>query len=119
MNDYPIDVETIASWIASKEALWKGMGISLAGLKQNSKHVPSGCADFDCSQTMGRVIFWATGEFDFEVLRTSDGQLTFFGHEHVQALNAPCLNHAFTEFLNAMSNSANNSGASGQHSFGA
>ncbi|WP_263376347.1 immunity protein TriTu family protein [Granulicella aggregans] len=117
MNDYPIEVETIASWIASKEALWKGMGISLAGLKQNFKHVPSGCADLDCFQTMGRVSFWVTGQFDLEVLRTSDGQITFL--RHVQTLNAPSLDVAFTKFLNAMSNPSGINSASDQHSLGA
>lgn len=118
MKDYPIKLEEIAPWIASKEALWKGVGVSFVGLQQRTEFAPAGFADFDCVQTIGRVSFWVTGQFDFEVLRISDGQFAFFRHEHVQALYAPSLDAAFTEFLNAMSNPTSSSGASDQHSLG-
>ena len=100
-------MEEVLLWFRSKVNLLKNTGVSMAAVHTSGVNVPSARADFDTECTIGRISVWATGEFDFEVLRRSDGEFIFFRHESTKTLEAPVLDYAYDEFVRSM-NSVNN-----------
>ena len=102
MSGYPINVDQIISWFRSKAGSLKETGTTLADIHANTANVPSARADFDTDSKIGRIMFWATGEVDFEVLRRSDGGFALFRHESVLSLQTAELDYAYDEFVNAM-----------------
>jgi hypothetical protein len=104
VNDYPITVEQILTWLRCAEKRASGFGIITAGLRTNNLHVPSAAADFDTLLALGRVSVWASGEIDFEVLCRKDGAYVFFRHEMVSRMNEPVLEKALDGFFQSMLN---------------
>jgi hypothetical protein len=101
---YPLTIEIITKWLLSKEQETAKLGVTLADLRESQLHVPTVAADFDSQEAMGRVSVWASGEFDFLVLRIADGTDAFFRHETVEKLSTPALEGAFQAFLRSMVN---------------
>ena len=79
-----------------------GTGVKLVDMKGQREGTPTARGDFDSDYAVGRIIIWMTGETDFEVLRMSDGELIFFRHEYVVALEDPVADDAFHEFVRNM-----------------
>ena len=48
---------------------------------------------------MGRINGWVTGEFDFEVLRVSDGKDILFRHVKITTMHESILEKAYEDFL--------------------
>lgn len=81
MNDYTLTVEEICSWFRSRELVSNARGVTVAGVHEGRITAkPAAFADFDSDARMGRVCIWVSGEIDFEVIRTSDGQGVLFHH---------------------------------------
>lgn len=75
MAEYPLTVAEIVSWFSSQQSCLEGTGVSLVSIRQcDMGPKPSAAADFDGINTMGQICGWVSGEFDFQVLRVSDGQ---------------------------------------------
>ena len=60
-------------------------------------------ANFNGVGTLGEIDAWASGEFDFHVLRASDGKDIFFRRVKVSVIGVD-LDSAYAEFLRAMEN---------------
>ena len=101
MNGYRIDVEQAILWFRSKANLLKDTGVSMAEVHASATNVPSARADFDSEERIGRISIWASGEIDFEVLR-SDGEFALFHHESVNKLQTSAVDRAYGEFLKSM-----------------
>ena len=102
MTEFQIEIERAVSWFGEKAKLLKNTDITMAEVHANSVNVPSARADFDSENFIGRISIWATGEIDFEVLKRSDGEFSFFRHETVSKLQTPVLDHAYDEFVRSM-----------------
>jgi hypothetical protein len=102
MSAYPISVDEMVSWFASKASSLTKMGVTMAEIHTSTSYVPACRADFDTESRIGRVSIWATGEVDFEILRRSDGEYAYFRHESVLSIQAHELEKACDEFLQAM-----------------
>jgi hypothetical protein len=102
MSEYPFKPEDITRWFESnrKEAI--SHGVLLIEIKQNYKNKPSAFADYDSNLFVGRIVFWVSGEVDFEIVRRSDAESDFH-HEDVGNINEPRLRSAFNAFLQNMS----------------
>jgi len=103
MNEYPITVDEIVSWFLSKGSTLNDLGVTMANVcarRDTSK--PSAFADFDTDNAIGRISAWVSGEFDFQVLRRSDGSDVLMRHDHVPSLDAPSLEATYVHFLRMM-----------------
>src|SRR5262249_6239871 len=56
-----------SSWFQSKRSVLKG-SVTLVDIRERTEYVRAAAADFDCGDTMGRIIGWVSGDFDFEVV---------------------------------------------------
>ena len=65
---------------------------------------PGTSADFDGPGTLGQICGWVSGEFDFHVLRASDGKDVLWRHVDVSELDQ--LEEAYAEFLRTLQNPA-------------
>ena len=99
---YPIELQGITNWFASKADLLAGTGVTLAETVARSEYVPAARADFDSDSATGRISFWATGAIDFEVLDRADGVSLLFRHESVETLDSRQLDDAYAEFIAVM-----------------
>lgn len=102
MTEYPLKLEDITTWFASKKSDLDANHVVLAEIGQRSEHIPSAWADYDTKALMGRIAIWVTGQVDFEVLRCTDGEHLYFHHESINSIHEPRLQTAFNEFLRKM-----------------
>jgi len=79
-----------------------GSPVSLVNIKDRAEYVPAAAADFDGPDTMGRISGWASGEFDFEVIRVSDGKDLLW--RHVAVSNLEELEEAYSDFIRSLLN---------------
>jgi hypothetical protein len=99
----PLTVAEIVSWYRSKQPSLEGSEISLVDVRErDSGPKPAAAADFDGPGTMGRIDGWVSGEFDFHVLRVSDGKDIFWRHVDVSAVGE--LESAYADFLRTLHN---------------
>ena len=100
MTEYPLILGEIVSWYRSKQRLLAGTEVTIIDIGERTEHLPAATADFSGTNTMGRINGWVSGEFDFEVVRVSDGEDVFWQHVRVSALDA--LESAYADFLRNM-----------------
>lgn len=74
--------------------------MSLVNIKERSEHVAAAAADFTAADTMGRINGWVSGEFDFEVVRVSDGSDIFWRHVAVSGLED--LEAPYSDFIRSL-----------------
>jgi len=108
MREHPMKLDEIVLWYRSKQDLLTNTGISLTDVRERTEHLSAAGADFNGPDSMGRINGWVSGEFDFEVVRVSDGRDLFWRHVTISACNE--LEAVYDEFLLAM---LGNSGADG------
>jgi hypothetical protein len=99
--DYPIQLEAITRWFASKADSLAGTGVKLVEIASRSEYVPAALADFGSDFAIGRITFWVTGQVDFEVLDCADGESLLFRHEIVETLDTRQLDEAYDAFIAA------------------
>jgi hypothetical protein len=88
MTTYPLQLAEIVSWYQSKQRSLQGPDVSLVNIKERDiGPKPAAAADFDGAGSMGRIDGWVSGEFDFHVLRVSDGKDIFWRHADVSAVD--------------------------------
>jgi hypothetical protein len=98
VTEYPLRLAEIVSWYGLKQRSLLGSGVALVEIRERAcGPKPAACADFDGSNTMGRINGWVSGEFDFEVLRVSDGKDIFWRHVDVSVIDK--LEDAYADFL--------------------
>ncbi|WP_041598176.1 immunity protein TriTu family protein [Granulicella tundricola] len=97
-----LSTATIASWLESLQTEAAKAGVKLAELRESQSHTPTVAADYDADRAIGRISVWATGEFDFEVLHTSNGEFAFFRHQSTVDLADVALLEAYRAFLKSM-----------------
>src|SRR6266705_6270292 len=83
MTTHPLTLTDIISWYKSKQNDLAGANVVLIAIRERTEFLPAAGADFDGINTMGRINGWISGDFDFEVLRVSDGKDIFFEHTKV------------------------------------
>jgi hypothetical protein len=102
MNDWLLTAHEIASWMRSKAA-HLGPGVSLVEVSESdNEYKPGALADFVGASAVGRITGWASGEFDFEVLRIADGEFVFF--RTLKIVGAEDLEETFREFIRTVFN---------------
>ena len=104
MNDYPVTIEEIVSWLRFMESTRGGSDVTLAEVRERHTHVPAVAADFDSSRAIGRISAWVTGAIDFQVLRKENGEDVLFRHAQVSKMDGPDLEAAYADFLCLMLN---------------
>jgi len=104
MSEYPLTLEGVVLWLKSKAGELDPSKVQLAEMRERRGQVPAVGADFDSPGAMGRINVWVSGQFDFEVLRISDGKNVLFRHEAAAALDAAALDHAFSQFVQTLAN---------------
>lgn len=97
---YPLTVDQITSWFRAKQTELAGSPISLVEVRARTEFVPAATADFDGINSMGTITAWVSGEFDFEVLRVSDGKNVFMHHAKVEAIGQ--LEPEYLNFIRAL-----------------
>jgi hypothetical protein len=102
MADYPLTVAEIVFWLRSRAIAEDHGSVTLEAVRENHKNIPSVGADFDSQGCLGQIVAWVTGEFDFLILRRSDGTGMFFRNETIPNLGAGILDDAYREFLDKM-----------------
>ncbi|HTC64451.1 MAG TPA: hypothetical protein VK709_16545 [Candidatus Saccharimonadales bacterium] len=102
MTTYPFTVAQIVSWFRLKQRLLEGSSISVDDIRERKEYLPAVAADFVSDGIMGRINGWVSGEFDFEVIRVSDGMNLYSGHAKVSALGS--LESAYMDFLQQLIN---------------
>lgn len=102
MTAYPLTLAQIVSWFHLKQRLLEGSGVSLTEIRERTEYVPGAAADFTGEGATGRINAWASGEFDFEAIRDSDGKDIFWGHAKVLALDA--LESFYVDFVQHLLN---------------
>jgi hypothetical protein len=100
MTQNALTVAEIVSWYRSKQSALDGSRVSVIDIKERSEHVPAAAADFTGTDTMGRINGWVSGEFDFEVVRVSDGSDVFWRHVAVSALGD--LEAPYSDFIRSL-----------------
>jgi hypothetical protein len=103
MTEHPIKLDDIIRWFESNWEEAISHDVTLGEIKRSdNKYKPSAFADYDSRLFMGRILFWVSGEVDFEMVRISDG-ISDFHHENVCDINESRLKIAFSAFLQKMS----------------
>ena len=100
MTEYPLSLVEIVAWLRSKERSLAGSKVSIVNIRDRAEHKPAACADFDGTNSIGRIDAWVSGEFDFHVLRVSDGADIFWRHAEVAAVNQ--LESVYAEFIESL-----------------
>jgi hypothetical protein len=100
MTQQPLTLTEIVAWYQSKRRLLEGSEITVVDIRERSEHLPAAAADLNGSNTMGRINGWVSGEFDFEVVRVSDGKDIFWRHVNVSAVDG--LDGVYSEFIREM-----------------
>jgi hypothetical protein len=99
---YPIELQAIINWFASKADSLAGTGVTLAETAARSEYVPAARADFDSVSAIGRICFWVTGQVDFEVLDRADGVPLLLRHETVETPDSRQLDEMYGVFIAVM-----------------
>lgn len=94
---YSFRLSEILSWYRSKQRTLQGSGVSLVDIRERAEYLPVAGADFDPVDALGRINGWVSGDFDFEVVRISDGKDLFWRHVH--ASNVEDLENTFLDFV--------------------
>ena len=103
LTQFPLTVAEIVYWYRSKQSSLERSEISLVDIRErDSGPKPAAGADFDGPGTMGRIDGWVSGEFDFHVLRVSDGKDIFW--RHVDASVVGELESTYADFLRNLHN---------------
>jgi hypothetical protein len=102
VKTHVLTLAEIVSWYRSKQRSLADSSVSLVGIRERSEHLPAAAADFDGANTIGRIDGWASGAFDFHVLRASDGKDIFWRHADVSSVDE--LEDAYADFLRNMHN---------------
>lgn len=103
VTEYPLTVGEIMSWFRSKQRSLEGSGVSLVNIQgRDTGPKPAAFADFDAPNATGRINAWASGEFDFEALRGSDGKDIFWRQAKVSSVNE--LEDTYAAFLRTLQN---------------
>ncbi len=100
MTQQPLTLTEIVAWYQSKRRLLEGSGIAMVDIRERSEHLPAAAADLTGNDSVGRINGWVSGEFDFEVVRVSDGKDIFWRHVDVSAVGA--LEAVYAEFIREM-----------------
>ena len=100
MTLHVLTIAEIVSWYRSKQRLLEGSRVSVLDIKERTEHVPAAAADFAGTDTMGRINGWVSGEFDFEVVRVSDGSDIFWRHIAVSGLED--LEAPYSDFIRSL-----------------
>ena len=104
MTTYPLTLAEIVSWYRSKQRLLTGSNVSLIDIRERAEYLSAAAADFDGTDTIGRIDGWVSGEFDFHVLRASDGKDIFWRHAAVSSVDE--LEGAYADFLQILAGGA-------------
>ena len=106
MTTYPLKLAEILSWYQSKQRSLQGPDVSAVNIvnikERDIGPKPAAAADFDGVGSIGRIDGWVSGEFDFHVLRVSDGKDIFWRHADVSAVDE--LEEAYADFLRTLQN---------------
>jgi hypothetical protein len=102
MNEYPLAMEEIVTWLHAKEQSLPDLGVKLRDMRERHDRMPAVAADFDAGFATGRINAWVSGEIDLEVLRSKDGENVFFGHVRVSKMDEPLLEEAYSDFVRIM-----------------
>ena len=97
MTEHPFTLADIVYWCRLKQHSLEGSGVSITNVRQRTEHLPAVAADFSGRDAMGRINGWVSGEFDFEIVRPSDGKQLFFRHLEVSSVDA--LEPTYVDFL--------------------
>jgi hypothetical protein len=88
----------IADWYRSKQQLPLAAGVSLVKITEGPESLkPAAVADFKGPDRLGQITGWVSGEFDFHVLRASDGKDTLWRHIEVSEVDQ--LEKTYAEFM--------------------
>ena len=103
MTKYPFKLAEIVSWYQLKQRSLQGSDVSLINIRERDiGPKPAAAADFDGADSIGRIDGWVSGEFDFHVLRVSNGKDIFWRHADVSAVDE--LEEAYVDFLRTLQN---------------
>ena len=104
LTEYPFTLDEITSWYRSKQRLLVGSPVCLIDIKETTNPwKPAALANFNGTNALGRINGWVSGEFDFEVIRISDGKDIFWRHVDVSVLDE--LEEAYGDFIRSIQNS--------------
>jgi hypothetical protein len=102
LREQPLTPAEIVSWYRSKQQSLESSPVSLIQIRERTEHLPAAAADFESPNAVGRINAWVSGEFDFEVIRVSDGRDIFWRHIQVSVLDE--LDVVYAEFLRCLQN---------------
>lgn len=100
---YSLTVADILSWYRSKQRSLEGSTVSLAEIREVAQEKAAAVAEFDGTDSTGRISGWISGEFDFEAIRGSDGKDLFW--QHVDVSSTEQLEVLYVDFIAAMKDS--------------
>lgn len=95
--DSILTLRQIGEWLHAKQKALAASPVSITEVQERPEFVPAVMAEFSGRDAVGRIDGWVSGEFDFEVVRVSDGTDLFQRHIVVSALDE--LDIAYEEFL--------------------
>ena len=96
-----LDLDQVKAWLQSRSSDLV-QGVTLTEVRASTQHRPSASADFNATDSAGRINIWVSGEIDFEVIRRSGYSFAFFRHEDVSSMADPRLVDIYHEFLQRM-----------------
>jgi hypothetical protein len=102
MTKHPITLAEIVGWYRSKQRSLQDSGISVTAARERRRHLPGAAAEFTCKKAMGRINGLVSGEFEFEVVRVSDGKDLLRRHISVSTVDA--LEATYIDFLQYLLN---------------
>jgi hypothetical protein len=79
LKEYPLKLDEIVSWLHSKQRTLAGSLVTLSDIRKRTEYLPVAVAEFSGTGGFAEIDAWTSGEFDFHVLRSSDGKDVFFG----------------------------------------
>jgi len=97
MSDHPITLAEILGWYRSKQRSLHDSGISVRAVRERRRHLTGAVAEFNANEATGRINGFVSGEFDFEVVRVSDGKDLLWRHVSVSTIDA--LETTYMDFL--------------------
>jgi hypothetical protein len=75
------------------------MELNWPEIKESKTYLHCAWADLDTLTKIARISGWISGEFGFEILERSKGEIVYFRHESLANINDPRLELAFEEFV--------------------
>ncbi len=100
MTEHPLKLAEIVSWYRLKQRALLGSAVALVDTRERTEYTAAAAANFDGVGSLGEITGWVSGEFDFHVLRVSDGKDIFWRHFNVASLSE--LEATYSDFLKSL-----------------